>query len=458
MPSLPPAGQPKTPIPTPKPPAPKPAAPKPVAPTSMTPTQWAQLVAKDLGINVAQDPNAVLDILSWMPHEEPTSTWWGGYGTASDPTRINPLNAGDIGHFGYSGQASGLGGYANLTNAAGATAQMIGQQNMSPILQALRAGDAPGAFSKALETSPWAGSRYGGATFTAQNAEQAAQGPKVTSKIGPGVPGGTSTAVSNLLASQTNPAVIADTAAANAVSENLALSGPELAFQQQILAKNYGYSKQQFGIQGQQLGLNMTELQQQYNQQFANYGAQKEQNVISGQAITDSINNIIKQYGFQKQQLGMQTQQGRQSLAASGVFNTGSRRQFEQQQQLTASEQLAAEKYQLQQESQARQSLGITEKQEASQYAYTQKQTQNGMKNLQLQQKSLGISEQQAATQYQNALNQLNLNNLMNVDQLQSQIFALVGGSYSPLSGIVSQLQSLIPGMAGAMKMSGTGG
>jgi len=80
------------------------------------------------------------------------------------------------------------------------------------------------------------------------------------------------------------------------------------------------------------------------------------------------------------------------------------------------------------------------------------------MKNLQLQQKSLGISEAQAATQYQNALNQLNLNNLMNVDQLQSQIFALVGGSYSPLSGIVSQLQSLIPGMTGAMKMSGTGG
>jgi len=464
MPSLPPGGQAKTPIPTPKPP-PKPAPKPQAAPTSMNPTQWAQLVAKDLGINVGQDPNAVLDILGWMPHEEPTSSWWGGFGTSTNPTRINPLNAGAYVNgkpaFGYSPtpttgnqMGGGLGTYPTLSAAAQAAAEMLGQQNMSAALAGLKRGDSPAAFTKDINATPWAQAKY--STITPGQVEAEAQGPTVKAKIGAAVPG--SAAVNQALASQTNPAVIADTAAANAVSEQLALSPQELAFQQQILAKNYGYSKQQFGIQGQQLGLNMTELQQQYNQQFAQYGAQKEQNVLSGQAITDSINNIIKQYGFQKQQLGMQTQQGRQSLAASGVYNTGTHRQFEQQQQLTGAEELAAEQYQLQGEQRARQSLGITERQQATQYAYIQKQTQNGMKNLQLQQKSLGISEAQAATQYQNALNQLNLNNLMNVDQLQSQIFALVGGSYSPLSGIVSQLQSLIPGMTGAMKMSGTGG
>ena len=427
----------------------------------MNPTQWAQLVAKDLGINTTQDPNAALDILGWMPHEEPSSSWWGGFGTAANPTRINPLNAGDIGKYGYAGSpttgntlAGGLGTYGSLTDAAAASADMLRQQNMSAALAGLKRGDAPGQFTADINATPWAQAKY--STITPGQVEAEAQGPTVKGKVGSGG-SPTSTAISNALASQTNPAIIANTNAANALAEQLALTPEEAAFQRKILADNYGYSQRQFGIQKQQLGLNMSELQQQYNQQFANYGAQKQQNVLSGQAISASIANIIQQYGYQKQQLGMQTQQGHQSEAASGVYNTGTRRQFEQQQALTASEQAYQERYQLSAEARAKQGLAITEKQQASQYGYTQQQTKNGMKNLQLQQKSLGITEEQARTQYSNALNQLGLNNLMNVDQLESQIAALVGGAYSPLAGITQQLQSLIPGMAGAQQLSGTG-
>lgn len=458
MPSLPPAGTATSPVPTPKPkPAPTPA-PKPAAPTSMNPTQWAQLVAQDLGINVNQDPNAVLDILSWMPNEEPTSSWWGGYGTAAAPTRINPLNAGDIGNFGYSGQASGLGGYANLTNAAGATAQMIGQQNMSPILAALRAGDAPGAFSKALETSPWAGSHYGGATFTAAQAESEAQGAAVTNKaaIGSGGNVSASSAVAGALSSQTNPAIVAQQNADEAIQQSLQLTPQELADQQAILKANYGYSQQQFGIQGQQLGLSQNELNQQYNQTVQQRQYQMQQDILTGQGITDSIANIMKQYGFQQQALQQATQQGLQGEAASGVYNTGTRRQFLAGQALTASQQAASEQYSLQQARLSQQQLGVTEAQQKAQYGYSQEQIQNGAKNLRLQQQALGISEAQAKTQYNNALQQLDLNSIMGADQLEEQIATLAGGGYSPLGGMISQLQSLIPGLAGAMGNSGS--
>jgi len=427
----------------------------------MTPTQWAQLVAQDLGINVSQDPNAVLDILAWMPHEEPTSSWWGGYGTATNPTRINPLNAGDIGKYGYAATpltgntlAGGLGTYGSLSDAAAASADMLRQHNMAAALAGLQRGDAPAQFTKDINATAWAQTKY--APLSALQAEAEAQGPTVKStKVGSVSP--TSSAVTQALASQTNPAIIANTAAENALAEQLNLSPAEYAFQRKILADNFGYTEQQFGIQRQQQALQMTGLQEQYNRAAAQYGFQREQDVLTGQSITDAINNIIQQYGFQQQALAQQTKQGLQSEAASGVYNTGTRREFLAGQQLTAAEEKATEQYQLGQERLAQRSLGVTEREQTSQYRYTQEQIQNGMKNLQLEQKKLGISEAQARTQYQNAINQLGLNNLLNVDQLEQQIFALVGGSYSPLSSIETQLQGLIPGLAGAQSLTAGG-
>ena len=436
----------------------------------MSPTQWAQLVAKDLGINVQSDPNAAVDILSWMVHEEPTSTWWGGYGSPTNPTRLNPLNAGDFGQFGYTGQQSGLGGYPSLTNAAAASAQMIRQSNMSPILSALQQGLDPGSFSRALESTPWASSHYGGATFTAGQAEQEAQGPVVrnAAAVGSGA-GAASSAVSQALASQTNPAVVANTAAANALAEQLQLTPQEQAFQQQILAQNYGYAQQQFGVQGQQLALQMAEQQQQQQQAAQQRHWQVLQDQYQQTGIREQMGNIRENLAntragqaLTRQGINLSERQGLQGLASSGVYNTGSRGQFEQQIQLQRSQENVAER---QSEAAARQALaaenlafhqlGVTEAQQASQYGYTQQQISNGMKNLALQQKQLGISEKEAKTQYQNALFQLNLNSLMNVDQLQQQIFALAGGGYSPLQGVIGQLQNLIPGLSGALKMGG---
>lgn len=426
----------------------------------MSPTQWAQLVAQDLGINTTTDPNAVLDILGWMPHEEPASQWWGGFGTTSDPTRINPLNAGDIGQFGYAASpltgntlAGGLGTYPTLSAAAAATAQMLGQKNMASALAGLKAGDAPAQFTNDINATAWAGSKY--SPITGGQISTEAQGPAVTAALGSGQPGA-SNAVAGAIASQTNPAIVAQENAAAAIQQSLQLTPQELADQQAILAANYGYSQQQFGIQSQQLGLSQNELNQQYNQTVAQRQYQMQQDILTGQGITNSIANIMKQYGFQQQQLGIQTQQGLQGEAASGVYNTGTRTQFLGQQALTASEQAASEQYSLQQARLSQQQLGVTEAQQKTQYGYSLQQIQNGAKNLKLQQQALGISEAQAKTQYQNALQQLDLNSIMGADQLEQQIATLAGGGYSPLGGMISQLQQLIPGLAGAMGGSGS--
>jgi hypothetical protein len=442
----------------------------------MSPTQWATLVAQDLGINVAADPNSVIDILGWMPHEENASQWWGGFGTAAAPERLNPLNAGDIGQFGYTGSpttgntlSGGLGTYPTLTAAAQAAAGMLGQSNMTPARNALLQGASPSAFTAAINSTPWAQDKY--SPITAGQAEAEAQGPTVTSKpaVGAGAPGAAA-AVSGALASQTNPAVIAQQNADQAIQQSLQLTPAELAAQQQILTQNYGYSQQQLGIQEKQLQLNIAEAEQQYNQAASQYGYQKQSDILSGQAISAAINNIATQYMFQEQgfeqsqqSLNLQTKEGLQGLAASGVYNTGTRGQFQQQQAiaqagLTSQWQAAtaAEKYAVLGQQQSMQQLGITEAQQASQYGYSQQQIRNGLQNLEYQNQALGISKAQAATQYQNALQQLDLNSIMGADQLETQIAALAGGGYSPLGGILGQLQTLIPGLAGAMGSSGT--
>jgi|SRR5215469_704052 len=432
VPYIPPPGTIISPGPTPKTPAKTPAK---GSATSMNPTQWAELVAQDLGINVSQDPNSVQDILAWMKNEEPYQQWWGGFGTAANPGRLNPLNAGDIGKFGYSGQAGGTGTYGTLAAAAGATADMIRQQNMSPrgggILGALTSGASIDAFTRALEASPWASSHYGGRAFSAGQAVQEAQGPAVTNRAalaGGAIPPGSSI-VDALLAAGVNPDVIANQEQAAAIGQAGTLNQQEADFEKQILQANYGFSQQQLALQQQQLGLQLTELEQQGTETARQRQYQIQQDILSGEAIKNAIAGI-----------NLSEKQGLQGLASSGVYGTGSRGQFEQGIGL-----------QRQQEQIAMGQLETAEKAQGAQYGYTQQQIQNGERNVRMEMQKLGINAAEAQNQYQNALKQLNLNNLMNINDLQQQIFSLAGGGYSPLQAIMQQLQGLIPGLSGSL-------
>lgn len=107
---------------------------------------WASAVLQDAGLPSTQ--NNIDNMLRWMSAEEPASNW-------SD--RNNPLNA-SLG----TSAADGTGSYASLAQGAQFTAQMIKQQNMSGIYNALASNSDINAFSAAVVASPWASSHYGG--------------------------------------------------------------------------------------------------------------------------------------------------------------------------------------------------------------------------------------------------------------------------------------------------------
>ena len=418
------------------PPASKPPAAKP---SSMSPTQWAQLVAKDL--NLGNNPNAVTDILSWMKNEEPTSTWWGGFGSAAAPTRLNPLNAGDIGHFGYGADpvtknvlAGGLGTYPTLTDAASASAQMIEQANMAPILQALQQGVDPAAFQAAAASSPWAGGHYAGDAFSVQEAQAEAAGKTVTGNaVGAGgvTPGAAqqsaAATAANAIASQFGPALASSKSLSDAMLAQMQLQQQDYAQQLASLKANYGFTQQLEGVQQGEQTLQVHETEQQYNENYALRQYQLQQDTLSGQNLQNQFQQIL---------LGQK--QGEQGLAAGGVYNTGAHGQFEQGVAL----QKAANQIQQQQ-------LGVTEAQQASQYGYTQQQVRNGLSQLALQQQKLGISDAQAATQFEEAKQQLGLGNIMSTEEMMQQIGATISGAWSPISGTISQFADMFPGVAG---------
>jgi len=449
---------------------PKPPAPAPVS--NMSPTMWAQQLLADLGAPITG--NTTQDIMAWMEHEEPASQWWGGYGTASAPSRFNPLNAGDIGHYGYHATpltgntlSGGLGTYNNLMDAAAASAQMLGQGNMSAIKAALMGNQGLQGFTQALESSPWASSHYGGAGFPASSAVAEAGGPNVTGaqfiggQVGPvpGAGGGPPSAtqktsaaagsIASILEAQGLPAAVANQIQAMFQQEQMAL-GPQAA-QDQIafLTQQYGLSQKQFGVQGAQYALQGKGMQEQLANLRAQYGFQQQSDVLSGQDITRSIQDIVKNYGIQTRQLGLQQTQARAGLASSGVYNTGSRGMEEQQFALQRQGMQVAEQSALFQQSQAQKRLKLTEAEQKQQFGYSQQQIDNGMAQLKLQQQSLGISEQQAQIQYQNAVQQVGLGNVMNGLQLEQQVAAMAGGGYSPLNGIMGQLAQLLPFLGG---------
>lgn len=406
------------------------------------PTAWANQVLQDLGVQVT--PNTTQDILSWMAHEEPQGQWWGGFGTAANPTRLNPLNTGYPG-FGYGPDpatgntlSGGLGTYPSLSAAAQGAAATIEQGNMSGILNALRSNDPVAQFGQAVDASPWAASHYGWAPWGPGTSE--GQGPSVGSTGTPGQAGG----IAGALGSQLLPGAINNYLTQDQLNQQLALSQQLYQNQADILGQNYGYSQQQFGIQQQQL-----QWQQQANQDAqrhlgAGYGFQQQRDVLSGQSIQAAIQNIVQNFGFQQQAIQSQG-------AGSGTFLTHTQSMAQQQAQM-------AEQYQLFGEQQAQAELGITQAEQKETYGYNQQQLQTGRQQLDLQLQSLGISEQQAQTQYQNALQQLGLGNLMSVDQLQQQIAIMAGGGYSPMSGMLGQLQQMLPFIAGAFTQGGAGG
>lgn len=128
------------------------------APTSLSESQWADLLLEDIPapVNATNERN----IEVWMENEEPPAQWWGGYGSAAAPTRLNPLNASVGSGSGGGVSAGGLGTYSNLATAAHYTAGMINQSNMAPIKTALEATDDPTDFGNAVISSPWASSHY----------------------------------------------------------------------------------------------------------------------------------------------------------------------------------------------------------------------------------------------------------------------------------------------------------
>jgi hypothetical protein len=453
------------------------AKPKPPPITNMSPTQWAQQMLGDLGAPI--NANTTEDVLNWMQSEETTPTWWGGFGTASDPTRLNPLNAGDIGNYGYAGSPLtgntllyGLGTYPTLMNAAAASAQMVGQGNMSAIKKALMASDNPQQFLAALQSSPWAGGHYAGDYFSLANAQQEAGGPNVTagigSQVGPIPQGGGSAAsqaagsgIAGVLGSQSLPPALQALLENALAQQQMQLSPAVVQNQLDILKQNYGFSQQQFGVQAAQLGLQGKSFQEQLANLYAQYnpktgqGFQQRQDILTGQNITRSIQDILKNYGQTVAGLNIQQQQGRAGLAASGVFTSGSRGVEEQQMSLARQQAATAEQTALFQQQQAQKGLQLTEDEQKQQFGYSQQQIQQGMAQLKLQYKSLGISEQQAQAQYNNAVQQIGLGQVMNGIQLEQQIAAMAGGGYSPMAGIMGQLANVLPFLGGMFTQPG---
>ena len=119
--------------------------------SSMTNVQWAALVLQDGGWPVTQ--NNITSMLQWMASENSPATWTGTAGAN------NPLNNG-LG----SGGGSGLGSYSDLTKAAVEVAANLhaGNNGYPAIVAAFQQSASPSVTAKAIQSSSWASSHYGG--------------------------------------------------------------------------------------------------------------------------------------------------------------------------------------------------------------------------------------------------------------------------------------------------------
>lgn len=476
-------------------PTPTPTPPAATPPASMTPTQWASQVVTDLGFNPATDSNAVTDVLAWMQNEEPSSSWWGGFGTAADPTRINPLNMTGSAlqnPYGYAPTpltgnqlGGGLGTYPTLQAAASAEAEGIKDtKGFAPILQALQSGAGLPAFTQALEGTGYAQSAYGGAGFSPSQAASEAGGPTVTGGVGSPT-GGTSQQLTPQQTQEINQ-YVDQYAKQNGLSpqqsselNKLLTSAVENGQLQQMLGiqgatdqagyaqqeyqnttqqaqQQYGFEQQQFGIQGQQLTNQQQAIANQQAYLKGQQGYAAAQYGQTQQSFANQLANLIAGYGFQKQQLGQQEQsaalghqQAQQGEAASGVFNTGTAKQEQEAYGITQAGFQTTAAQEAQQYQYDTKQLGIQEQQSAlsyesakSGYGYQQSQINNAVANLKTQWAQLGLSQQEAQAGLQNALTNAGLQNVMTTDQLQTQIGMMMAGMATPITSIISSLVS----------------
>ena len=128
--------------------------------TSITsPTQFSAALMRKLGLSTTnQDAQ---NINAWQQNEGQ----WGAKGNYNAMIMHNPLNA-RLNSMPGAVPLTGTTAYPSWAEGVQATAQMIQQGNMKPILTALKANDNLASFTKALESTPWASSAYGGRSFS----------------------------------------------------------------------------------------------------------------------------------------------------------------------------------------------------------------------------------------------------------------------------------------------------
>jgi cell wall-associated NlpC family hydrolase len=126
------------------------------------PTAFSKAVLAGLGLSATATD--VENINAWQQHE---GQWTvaGGSNPYYAPNMHDPLNTNLPMPGGHA--LKGTWSYPDWATGVKASVSTIQQGNMGAILASLKANDNIGAFTKALESSPWAGSHYGGAAFDA---------------------------------------------------------------------------------------------------------------------------------------------------------------------------------------------------------------------------------------------------------------------------------------------------
>jgi cell wall-associated NlpC family hydrolase len=135
-----------------------------------TPTQFSQAVLAGLGIGDAV--GAITDINAWQQHEGQ----WGASGAYNAKVMHDPLNT-KLPEPGSSSLGGLTNSYPSWAEGVAATVSTIKQGNMAPILSALKSNASLSVFSKALESTGWAQSAYGGAAFASPSGQYAVGDP-----------------------------------------------------------------------------------------------------------------------------------------------------------------------------------------------------------------------------------------------------------------------------------------
>ena len=140
------------------------------------PTEFSKALLASLGL-----PATVADVTSinaWQQHEGQ----WGASGAFQSEKMFNPLNTfykmPGSKPLTVNGKAATL-AYKSWKDGITASKKTINQGNMAGILKALQANADLKSFTGALESSPWAGSHYGGGSFDTPSGAYSVMGDPV---------------------------------------------------------------------------------------------------------------------------------------------------------------------------------------------------------------------------------------------------------------------------------------